>query len=157
VDPAMIEEAFTAHPAVALAAAVGEPDAYAGELPVCYVTLRPGASATVEELRAFALKRIAERPAWPKEITIVGELPLPAGGKIYKPALRVDATVRVARAVVTGVLGGAPAAVTASPGGKRGMIVTVTLGPVDEATRGAVEAALAGYLFETNVGVGGPA
>ena len=34
------------HPAVALAAAVGMPDAYAGELPVCYVMLRPGAAVT---------------------------------------------------------------------------------------------------------------
>ena len=37
---------MAAHPAVALAAAVGMPDAYAGELPVCYVALRPGATAT---------------------------------------------------------------------------------------------------------------
>ena len=41
IDPVMIENAMARHPAVALAAAVGMPDDYAGELPVCYVALRP--------------------------------------------------------------------------------------------------------------------
>jgi fatty-acyl-CoA synthase len=46
IDPVMIENAMATHPAVALCAAVGTPDAYAGELPVCYVALRPGATVT---------------------------------------------------------------------------------------------------------------
>ena len=46
IDPKVIEDALAAHPAVQLCAAVGAPDAYAGELPVAFVTLRPGASAT---------------------------------------------------------------------------------------------------------------
>ena len=54
IDPLMIENAMQRHPAVALAAAVGMPDAYAGELPVCYVALRPGATATEAELREHA-------------------------------------------------------------------------------------------------------
>jgi fatty-acyl-CoA synthase len=41
IDPGLVEEAFLAHPAVALCAVVGEPDAYAGELPVAFVTLKP--------------------------------------------------------------------------------------------------------------------
>ena len=45
IDPAMIENALATHPAVALAAAVGMPDAYAGELPVCYLVLRCDAAA----------------------------------------------------------------------------------------------------------------
>ena len=52
--PLMIEEAMVSHPAVAMAAAVGQPDAYAGELPVVYLALRPGASASVEELHEHA-------------------------------------------------------------------------------------------------------
>jgi fatty-acyl-CoA synthase len=44
IDPGLVEEAFLAHPAVALCAVVGEPDAYAGELPVAFVTLKPGAA-----------------------------------------------------------------------------------------------------------------
>jgi len=42
IDPLMIENAMATHAAVTLAAAAGMPDAYAGELPVCYVALRPG-------------------------------------------------------------------------------------------------------------------
>ena len=46
----MIEEALQAHPAVAMAAAIGSPDAYSGEVPVAYVQTKPGASVTEEEL-----------------------------------------------------------------------------------------------------------
>ena len=53
IDPAPIEEVFFQHPAVALAAVVGQPDAYAGELPVAYVQLKPG--ATVDAGRAGRL------------------------------------------------------------------------------------------------------
>ncbi len=49
IDPLMIENAMQLHPAVALAAAVGMPDSYAGELPVCYVTLRAGAKVTEDD------------------------------------------------------------------------------------------------------------
>ncbi len=153
IDPAMIEEAFAAHPAVALAAAVGEPDAYAGEVPVCYVALRPGAVAGEEELRAFAEARIAERPAWPKHIHLVDTLPLTAIGKIYKPALRADAARRVAAAAVSRVLGHEAASVEATPGGKQGMRVAVTLAAADGGQEDAVRAALAGYLFESLVSV----
>ena len=54
IDPKQIEEALQAHPAVALAAAIGSPDAYSGEVPVAYVQLRPGQVCNVEELEAFA-------------------------------------------------------------------------------------------------------
>ena len=39
IDPKMIEDPLHAHPAVALAAAIGRPDAHAGEVPVVYVQL----------------------------------------------------------------------------------------------------------------------
>jgi fatty-acyl-CoA synthase len=52
IDPKMIEEALQEHPAVALAAAIGRPDAYAGEVPVAFVQLKPAASATEQELVA---------------------------------------------------------------------------------------------------------
>jgi len=50
IDPRIIEEALLGHAAVALAAAVGKPDAYAGELPVAYVQRVPGANASSEEI-----------------------------------------------------------------------------------------------------------
>ncbi len=42
IDPAMIEEALAGHPAVATAGAIGQPDAFAGELPCVYVELVAG-------------------------------------------------------------------------------------------------------------------
>ena len=85
IDPAMIENVMTSHPAVALAAAVAQPDRYAGELPVCYVSLRPGMTVSVEELQRHAEQHIAERPAWPKHIFILDALPRQVLGKFTNP------------------------------------------------------------------------
>jgi fatty-acyl-CoA synthase len=91
IDPAMIEEAALRHPAVEVAAAVGAPDAYAGELPVLFVTLKPGATAAESEILAHLERNIAERPALPKRVTILDAVPVTPVGKIYKPALRLRA------------------------------------------------------------------
>lgn len=92
IDPGLIESVLLRHPGVLMAAAVGEPDAYAGELPVAFVSLKPGQATTQDELLAFAAPLIAERPAVPKRIYIVPAVPMTAVGKVYKPALRVMAT-----------------------------------------------------------------
>ena len=97
IDPRVIEEALAAHPAVQLCAAVGAPDAYAGELPVAFVTLLPGASVTEEELLSFAAARVDEAPARPKAVTIIERMPMTNVGKIYKPDLREMAAKAVAR------------------------------------------------------------
>ncbi|AUA33345.1 AMP-binding protein [Pseudomonas sp. SGAir0191] len=97
IDPALIESCLEKHPEVALAAAVGMPDTYAGELPVAFVQLRKGSAVTADELIAFAAERIDERPACPKRIVILPSLPLTAVGKIYKPELREAITVDVVR------------------------------------------------------------
>jgi fatty-acyl-CoA synthase len=91
IDPRVIEDALQQHPAVVLAAAVGEPDEYAGEIPIAYVTLQQGAIVTEAELKAFAQQYIPERPAYPKRIEILDTLPLTAIGKVYKPALKAKA------------------------------------------------------------------
>lgn len=88
IDPAVIEDAFFAHPSVALAAAIGRRDAHAGEVPVVYVELKPGETVSAEALKAFADQRIMERAARPKAVRIVPTLPLTAIGKVFKPALR---------------------------------------------------------------------
>ncbi|MDT8989369.1 acyl-CoA synthetase [Curvibacter sp. APW13] len=87
IDPKQIEEALSSHPCVALAAAVGRPDAYSGEVPVAYVQLRPGLSASSSELLAYATEKLRERAAVPKEVCILDALPVTAIGKIFKPAL----------------------------------------------------------------------
>jgi fatty-acyl-CoA synthase len=91
IDPGMIEDAFLGDPAVSMCAAVAEPDAHAGELPVVYVVLKAGHADTPEALLARVALRIAERPAVPKRVTIVDAVPMTAIGKIYKPALRLRA------------------------------------------------------------------
>lgn len=91
IDPGLVEDAFLAHPSVALCAVVGEPDAYAGELPVAFVTLKPGADCTAAKLLAEVGPQVYERPAVPKRVTIVDAMPMTAIGKIYKPALRLRA------------------------------------------------------------------
>ncbi|MDH4558102.1 acyl-CoA synthetase [Pseudomonas sp. BN417] len=95
IDPKQIEEALQAHPAVAMAAAVGSPDAYSGEVPVAYVQLHQGQACTVEELQEFANRNISERAAVPKRIELLDALPLTAVGKIFKPALQQQEVVRV--------------------------------------------------------------
>jgi fatty-acyl-CoA synthase len=95
IDPKQIEEALQAHPAVALVAAIGSPDAYSGEVPVAYVQLQPGQVCNAEELEAFAHLNISERAAVPKRIEILEALPLTAVGKIFKPALQQREISRV--------------------------------------------------------------
>ncbi|MDM0107909.1 AMP-binding protein [Variovorax sp. J22R24] len=151
IDPLMIENAMASHPAVMLAAAVGMPCAYAGELPVCYVALRPGASATEEELREHAERTIGERPAWPKQIHVVEAIPLTSVGKIYKPQLRCDAALRLVTSLVREQLRLPDAQVQVAEGGRRGMTVSVTLPETARESIPQVEQALAGYLFEARV------
>jgi fatty-acyl-CoA synthase len=100
IDPLAIEEVFFQHPAVGLVAVVGQPDVYAGELPVAFVQLKPQAEVDAAELIAFVSERTPERAAVPVEIFFVEAIPLTAVGKVFKPALRWEAT----RAVVSRML-----------------------------------------------------
>lgn len=95
IDPAEIEDALTAHPAVAFAGAIGQPDAFAGELPCAYVELCEGVETTTEELLQHAKVHIHERAAVPKHIEILNTLPKTAVGKVFKPDLRKRAITRV--------------------------------------------------------------
>jgi fatty-acyl-CoA synthase len=151
IDPAMIENAMTTHPAVAVAAAVGLPDAYAGEVPMCFVQLHPGLEVSSEELQAHAQSTIDERPAWPKRIQVIEAVPLTTVGKIYKPGLRCDAAKLKVAELVQGEMGLRDAEITVVDGGARGMRVTVTLGAADHALVAALEQALAAFLFEAEV------
>ncbi len=100
IDPKVIEDALGSHPDVELCAAVGAPDAYAGELPVAFATLKAGASVSEDELLAFTAERVDEGPAKPKSITILARMPVTNVGKIYKPELRTLATAAVVQALV---------------------------------------------------------
>ncbi|PBC71070.1 fatty-acyl-CoA synthase [Streptomyces sp. TLI_235] len=98
IDPAAIEDALLAHPDVTGAGAVGRPDIHAGEVPVVYVTLVAASPARPADLLAWASDRVPERAAVPKEVVVLGALPLTAVGKPYKLGLRMDAARRVVHA-----------------------------------------------------------
>ncbi len=92
IDPMPIEEALYQHPAVALAAVVGQPDAYAGELPLAYVQLKPGIACTSAELHDWVRVRTPERAAIPVQVLVIDAIPLTGVGKVFKPQLRWQAT-----------------------------------------------------------------
>ena len=94
IDPATVEDALLAHPQVTTAGAVGAPDPHAGEVPVAYVTLAADATVSDVDLREWAAHRVTERAAAPKAVVVLDALPLTGVGKLYKPALRADATRR---------------------------------------------------------------
>ncbi len=100
IDPVVIEETLSRHPAVLIAAAVGMADRHAGELPVAYVQLRPGATASADELVRFARDHIPERAAAPVWIQILDAMPVTGVGKIFKPALRQKAAKRAFEAAL---------------------------------------------------------
>jgi fatty-acyl-CoA synthase len=62
---------------------------------VAFVTLAPGATATPEELRAWACDHVPEQAAAPKAVTVLDALPVTLVGKPFKPALRAEATREV--------------------------------------------------------------
>jgi fatty-acyl-CoA synthase len=98
LDPAVIEDALLEHPAVNAAAAVGSPDAHAGEVPVAYVTVEGAVSRVGEdELLAWAAAHVPERAAAPRRVEVIDAIPVTAVGKPYKPELRRRATERAAR------------------------------------------------------------
>ncbi|MCV6624870.1 MAG: AMP-binding protein [Cellvibrionaceae bacterium] len=105
IDPALIENCLEQHPAVAMAAAVGKPDDYAGELPVAFVQLYEGKSVDEAELMAFAADNIAERPACPKFIRVLPSLPTTAVGKVHKPSLRGQASIVALQEQLPGLSG----------------------------------------------------
>jgi long-chain acyl-CoA synthetase len=83
-----VENVLYDHPAVMDAALVGIPHKTLGEEPGAVVTLKPDASATEDELRAFVAERLAAFKV-PKRVIFWREtLPRNANGKIIKSDLR---------------------------------------------------------------------
>ncbi|QIE45583.1 acyl-CoA synthetase [Pseudohalocynthiibacter aestuariivivens] len=95
IDPAEIEEALMGHPEVAMAGAIGQPDAHSGEMPCAYVELVDGGNVTADALRDFCKEHVHERAAQPKYIEVLDELPKTAVGKVFKPDLRKRAITRI--------------------------------------------------------------
>ncbi|HVP30073.1 MAG TPA: long-chain-fatty-acid--CoA ligase [Myxococcota bacterium] len=81
-----IEHTVVTHPAVLECAVVAVPHERWGEVPKAFVALRPGATATEEEIIAFCRERLAHFKC-PKAVAF-GELPKTSTGKIQKFRLR---------------------------------------------------------------------
>jgi fatty-acyl-CoA synthase len=87
IYPAEIERVLYQHPAVLMCAVIGLPDPKWGEVGQACVVLKPGASASAEELLDFMAARLA-RFKTPKSVEILKNLPISAAGKILKRELK---------------------------------------------------------------------
>ncbi|HEY0001839.1 MAG TPA: long-chain fatty acid--CoA ligase [Actinoplanes sp.] len=86
VYPREIEEVLITHEAVSLAAVIGVPHPSHGEEIKAFVILKPGVTATEEELLAWGREQMAAYK-YPRVVSIVESLPMTATGKLLKRAL----------------------------------------------------------------------
>ena len=87
VWPREVEDVLAEHGAVREAAVVGVPDEYRGETVKAFVSLKPGMSATPDELIAHCKERLAAYK-YPRHLEIIDELPKTVTGKILRRELR---------------------------------------------------------------------
>src|SRR6185436_9575118 len=82
-----LENALMGHPAVREAAVIAVPNAKWTERPLAVLVLKPGATATQEELREFLAPNF-EKWALPDGYAFVEQIPRTSAGKFLKSALR---------------------------------------------------------------------
>lgn len=99
VSAVEVEGYLLRHPAVHIAQVVGAPDAYYVEVPAAYIELRPGATATEQEIIDFCLGNIATYRV-PRYVRFVEEWPM-SGTKIKKYVLRERIRAELAEANIT--------------------------------------------------------
>jgi long-chain acyl-CoA synthetase len=92
VYPRDVEDALLEHPAIESAGVIGRPDPVSGEEVVAFVSLRPGAEVTPEELVAWARERIGGYK-YPREVHVVDAVPLTNVGKVDRKSLRAQLAV----------------------------------------------------------------
>ncbi|MFC0527674.1 class I adenylate-forming enzyme family protein [Phytohabitans kaempferiae] len=93
-----VEEAVGACPRVRQVAVVAVPDDVLGERVCAYVVTDDGADLALDELRAGLAAQGVSKQTWPERLATLDALPLSAGGKVDKAALRQDARERFASA-----------------------------------------------------------
>lgn len=87
VWPREVEDVLYGHEAVREAAVIGAPDEYRGETVKAFVSLKPGMSATPDEIIAFCRERMAAYK-YPRKVEILTELPKTTTGKILRRTLK---------------------------------------------------------------------
>ncbi|MGD1886648.1 MAG: AMP-binding protein [Cohaesibacteraceae bacterium] len=93
IGPGEIEDCLTAHPAVAMAAVIGVPDALRTEIVRAFVVLRDGyepSNALAETLRQHVRGSLAAHE-YPRDIRFVESLPMTTTGKIIRRLLKGEA------------------------------------------------------------------
>jgi cyclohexanecarboxylate-CoA ligase len=83
-----IENLLYKHPAVALVAIVGYPDARLGERACAFVSTRPGMDFTMEDMTRYLSDNQVTRQYHPERLELVPELPKTPSGKLQKFRLR---------------------------------------------------------------------
>ncbi|RJP74636.1 MAG: long-chain fatty acid--CoA ligase [Candidatus Abyssobacteria bacterium SURF_17] len=89
IYPREVDEVLYSHPKVLEAATIGVPHQYRGETVKAFIVLRPGETATAEEITAFCKENMAAYKV-PKIIEFRSELPKTAVGKILRKELRAE-------------------------------------------------------------------
>ncbi len=87
VYPNEIEDVLAGHPKVLESAVIGLPDANSGEAVAAYIVLKPGQSATPDEIRAFCKENMTGYKV-PRHVSFRQELPKTNVGKVLRRALR---------------------------------------------------------------------
>ncbi len=93
IGPGEIEDCLIRHPAVALAAAVGKPDAVRTEIVKAFVVLKPGHTASdalASEIQSFVRTRLSAHE-YPREVAFIDALPMTTTGKVIRRLLREKA------------------------------------------------------------------
>jgi long-chain acyl-CoA synthetase len=91
VYPRDVEDILFQHPKVGLAAVVGVPDDKSGEIVKAYIQLKPGETATEEEILEFCKENMAGYKR-PKVVEFRDELPVSNVGKVLRRVLRDEET-----------------------------------------------------------------
>jgi acetyl-CoA synthetase len=90
IGPGEIEDCLTGHPAIALAAAVGKPDALRTEIVKAYVVLKQGfagSEALAAEISDWVRERLSAHE-YPREVAFVDSMPLTSSGKVIRRIFR---------------------------------------------------------------------
>jgi acetyl-CoA synthetase len=90
IGPGEIEDCLIKHPAVALAAVVGKPDAMRTEIVKAYIVLKPDrapSDALAAEIRDFVKTKLSAHE-YPREVSFIREMPMTTTGKIIRRMLR---------------------------------------------------------------------
>ena len=89
VYPRRIEEAIYEHSAVAEVTVIGIPDEYRGEAPKAFIKLKPGVTATADDIRRHLEVKISKIEL-PSQIEFRDELPKTMIGKLSKKELKAE-------------------------------------------------------------------